>query len=205
MAEDSTFSRPWASFYTHWNMLAYVKWDINQSQDSSKADHKRPKSGQWPNLRNPCPFSKIVLPFTSLWIYPAHKLTSPYLGDLLTFWDKLHFVCGMCIPLSKSVLSLSEFFLWQDIKTWALSPEARWVISIKWQWVQSQVLVYTHKRQWGSSPRPQAQVSIWVLPGFEFHLSYTVPIHPMYLQILTVGDIYMCVCVCVCVCVWLIW
>ena len=193
MSEDSTFSRPWASFYTHCNTLAYVKWDTNQSQDSSKADHKRPKSGQWPNLRNPCPFSKIVLPFTSLWIYSAHKLTSPYFGDLLTFWDKLHFVYGMCIPLSKSVLSLSEFFLCQDIKTWALSPEARWVISIPFWHTHTKKTVGFKSQATGSSINLSFA---WFWIPSELHSS-----NSPYVLININCWWYICVCVCVCVCV----
>ena len=44
MAEDSTSTRPWASFYTHCNTSA--KWHT-YGYHSSEADHKRPKSGQW--------------------------------------------------------------------------------------------------------------------------------------------------------------
>ena len=47
MAEDSTSSGPWASLYPHFNTLA--KWHALRHHDSSEADYKRPKSGQWPN------------------------------------------------------------------------------------------------------------------------------------------------------------
>ena len=47
--EDSTPGRPWASLYTHCNGLPYAKWHPHRNDDSSEADHKRPKSGWWPN------------------------------------------------------------------------------------------------------------------------------------------------------------
>ena len=49
MVEESTSSGPSTSLYAHCNILAYAKWHTHQCHDNSKADHKRPKSGQWTN------------------------------------------------------------------------------------------------------------------------------------------------------------
>ena len=49
MAEDSTSSSPWASLHAHCNINTLAKWYIHRHHDSSKADHKSPKSGWWPN------------------------------------------------------------------------------------------------------------------------------------------------------------
>ena len=55
MVEDSTFSGPWASLYAHCNILAYAKWQTHRCHDSSKANHKRPKSGWRPNSQKSPP------------------------------------------------------------------------------------------------------------------------------------------------------
>ena len=47
MTEDLTSSRPWSSLYAHCNTSA--KWHTHGHHDSSESDHKRSKSGQWPN------------------------------------------------------------------------------------------------------------------------------------------------------------
>ena len=69
------------------------------------------------------------------------KLTTPYLGAFLTFWDGPHSVWGMCSSLNKSTsypslcLSLNSFCD-ETSRTWAsLSPPTRCVISVKRLWV----------------------------------------------------------------------
>ena len=138
MAEDLTSSGPWAAPYTHCNTLA--KWHSHQRYDGSKADHKRPKSGWWPNSwKFPHPlqnsWNNPVLPLISLWNYPAQKIYSPHILGTVAFWDGL---CSVnCVPaittvsfwdgsysacVSKQIhflpvtLSLTEFFLQQDIE-----------------------------------------------------------------------------------------
>ena len=50
VAENSTSSRPWASLYTHCNILAYAKWHAHRCHDSSKADYEKlTKNEQWLN------------------------------------------------------------------------------------------------------------------------------------------------------------
>ena len=99
MAEDLTFSGPWTAPYAHCNTLD--KWPSHQRHDSSKADHKRPKSGWWPNSWK-CPhllqnsWNNPVLSLISLWNYPAHKIYPPHISGTLTFWDGL---CSVnCVP-----------------------------------------------------------------------------------------------------------
>ena len=59
MVKDLTSSGPWASLYVHCNTLADVKWHNHRCQDSSEADHKSSKSGQWSNSwKSPTPSPK---------------------------------------------------------------------------------------------------------------------------------------------------
>ena len=95
MAEDLTSSGPWATQYAHCNTL--VKLHSHQHHDSSKADHKRLKSGWWPSswkfphlLQNS--WNNPVLPLISLWNYPAHEIYPPHISGTLTFWDGLYSV-----------------------------------------------------------------------------------------------------------------
>ena len=56
MLEGLTFSRTWASLYTHCNTLA--QWHTHRHHDSPEADHKRPKSEQWPSSWKPLPLPR---------------------------------------------------------------------------------------------------------------------------------------------------
>ena len=59
VAENSTSSRPWASLYTHCNILAYAKWHAHRCHDSSKADYEKlTKNEQWLNSWKSQPSSK---------------------------------------------------------------------------------------------------------------------------------------------------
>ena len=56
MMDKSTSTGPWASLYAHCITLAYAKWHILKCHDSSEVDHKRQKSGWWPNSWKSSPF-----------------------------------------------------------------------------------------------------------------------------------------------------
>ena len=95
---------------------------------------KRPRSGQWPNPGNLCPFLKIVgiiLPLINIWHYPAynHKFHCAF-----TLCSGPHSFCGVCFSLylnkCTSYLSLClllNSFCDKTSRTWAsLDPEARY-------------------------------------------------------------------------------
>ena len=154
MVEDVTFNEPWVSLYAHCNTQCHTH--THQGHQSSEANHRRPKSGWWPNFRRSPPLPQIVgiiLPRISLWNYPTikahhtifpghpHLLRRPTLclWSVFPSYNRPTSCLSLCLSLNS--------FCSETSRTWAsLNPEIRYGISVK---------------------RPWVPVPFWVWAGFE--------------------------------------
>ena len=139
MEEDSTSSGPWASLHTHWNVLA--KWHTHRRHDSSEADHKRPKSGQWPKaLKSP------PLPPNS-WTNPplVYEITQPLKINHPIFEGLSH------------LLRWTTFCLWNMYLCFHFTMTRSWILScskprpLSWQPISG---TYPRPVTWSSSHAP---------------------------------------------------
>ena len=119
-----------------------AKWYTHRHHDSSKADHQRPKNGQWPSSwHSPPPPSKQLEESSRSW---AHEITQPIKASHITFWGhscllRWPTLSAECVSLQINPLLTYHlvshwiFFYDETLKTWASSRP--WVLTEFQSWL----------------------------------------------------------------------
>ena len=129
MADEWTSTRPWVSAYAHCLYTSKLNDTLTPRQEPGHTQGwpQRSNSRKWPNFwKSPLlPHKTWNTPPTQNYP-PLQKLTTPYPGTALAFWDGPWSLYGVCFSVNKPTwypslcLSLNSFCD-ETSRTWALS------------------------------------------------------------------------------------